>query len=264
MTFNRINDHTVRCILHENEIGQMGYELSELFQQQDLAENFLRDIINKAREAGFSMPEYQTIQSIFMPNHEIVLNITDMSVEKSIDDMIQNYLNVYEAVNLIGRERLLDMMNKKGLDKIRAFQECMAQVQNHMDESEETRETTELQKEDLQEEDLREDEAGTIEEMIQEELKAGNYQLLFRNLNDAEQFSKLVGMQVPSKLYKDKRGYSMSIASTGMKQGEIRRFLFIASEFSQEIKEDNQYLAYLEERADVIIREKALEVLRNL
>jgi len=57
MIFNRINEHTVSCVLHENEISKMGYNLNDLLQNQDLASSFLKDIMEKANEAGFSMNE---------------------------------------------------------------------------------------------------------------------------------------------------------------------------------------------------------------
>jgi len=254
MTFNRIDEHTVRCILNEKEISQMGYDLTELFQKHDQAESFLKEIITRAKEAGFSMTQdYQTIQSMFLPDHQIILNISDISMEKPINEMIQNYLNAYDIVRRLGKKRLKGIMKLEGIEKIQAFHEFMSEIHINDEDQKETKEDK-----------LPKEEAKTINEVIPEELISKQYLLRFGKLDEVDQFSKQVSIVIPSKLYKDRNKYCLLMNIKSMEYDVIRGILLLAQEYSEEIKEDNNYSAYLEEHADVIIKENAISVLRNI
>lgn len=254
MTFSRINEHTLRCEIHENEISQMGYNLQELLQNQDLVTNFLKDIMEKANEAGYSMTDnYKAIQSTFLPDHQIVLNIMDINMEEPMNEMIMNYLNVYDTVNLIGKERLEEMLNLTGDEKIQAFSECMAEIHRRNEASADTKDPDITQKETAPEPDLQD-----------EKMPKKKYLLWFRSLGDTEQFCKGASVLVPGRLYKDRTRYCMLIDLSDMEQEAAKFFLLTAKEFTSDIRADHNHVAYLDEHAEIIIKENPMDVLRRL
>lgn len=254
MTFSRVNEHTLRCELHENEISKMGYNLHELLQNQDLASSFLKDIIVKANEAGFSMTDnYKAIQSTFLPNHQIILNIMDINMEEPMNDMILNYLNVYETVKMIGKERLEEILNLTGEEKVQAFSECMAEIQKTNELSAATKEQDFTDAEIISEDNVEDD-----------NMTATRYLLWFRSLDEAEQFCKGATVTVPGRLYKDRKRFGMLVDLSGMQQQAINDFLIISKEFTSDIRPDNNNFAYLDEHAEIIIKENPMDVLKRI
>jgi len=55
MTFTKINEYTVQCVITMHELDQMGYELNELYTNKEAATNFMRNVMEKGVEAGFQL-----------------------------------------------------------------------------------------------------------------------------------------------------------------------------------------------------------------
>jgi len=89
------------------------------------------------------------------------------------------------------------------------------------------------------------------------------YLLWFRNLSLAENFCK-ASVPVPGKLYRERTRYCLLADLSGLERNAAQGFVFRAQEFVEEIREDGLYTAFLDEHADVIIKENPIEVLKNL
>lgn len=50
MTFKRIDESTIRCIVTEEDMEENGLELDDFFTQSDKAQDFLREIVEQASE----------------------------------------------------------------------------------------------------------------------------------------------------------------------------------------------------------------------
>ena len=252
MTFNRINEYTVRCVLDEKEIDMMGYNLKELFQNKNLANDFLLDIIEKAKNEGFSMNDsYKSIQSMFLPNHQIVLNIFDANLDDPMDELILNYLNTYELVEKVGKERLEEILKMEGKEKMKAIRDCMKEVQGMFEESPELMDVT------------YENEEAVTKEVEINEMTSMKYLLMFQDLNHTEQFSK-ISDAVPGKLFKDKNQYFMLVDLHGMELDSVNSFILKARDYTADIREDEVYSAFLEEHGEVIIKANPIKVLKMI
>ena len=254
MIFNRINEHTVSCVLHENEISKMGYNLNDLLQNQDLASSFLKDIMEKANEAGFSMNEnYKAIQSTFLPNHQIILNIMELNLEEHLNELIQKSMDVYDVVNIIGKEHLAEILKMTGNEKVQAFQDNMADMQGKNEALSDT-------KEEL----IPRTEVDSNRPEPQDTMNVDKYLLWFQNLDDTEQFSKATTVSVPGKLFKSNRKYGMLINLGDMEPDLRKAFLLRAKEFTLDIQKDSINSSFLEEHAEVIIKKNAMDVLKKI
>lgn len=246
MLFTRINENIVRCAIQEDEISQMGYDLEELFKNQQMATDFMKEIITRAKDFGFSMNEnFEAVQSAFFTNHQLVLNIIHINPEDRINSVIQNLLNAFETVEIIGKERLTEILQMAGDEKTQAFNECIAELEKVNQEIEEN--------------------ASAQPENAEEKVCIqGKYLLSFLNLSQAERFCKEAAFAVPGTLYKDKNNYFMIVDLSGIEQDKADGFILQAREYSSNVTQDRNYSAYLEEHAEKLIKENPIEVLKNL
>ena len=268
MVFARVNEHTIRCALNENEVIQMGYDIKELFQNQEQANKFMKEIIARASEAGYPITdEYQEIQSMFLPNHQIILNITEVKPESQIDQFLQNFLNISDVVETIGRERLEQIMDMTGEEKTQAFEQCMEDMKKIGEASMEEGETS-LDFEDMMSPSIQEKSEKTKEELQdssqdqEDDLK--KLILWFQTLEEAERFSQDSPLVVPAILYKVHQKYCMVVNVEGIDANQVTGFVFQALEYTTKVEEDKNFSACLQEHAEIIVKEDAIQILKNL
>lgn len=251
MLFFRIDEHTVRCAVPEKEIIRMGYKLAEIMEDQSTATGFMKDIIAKGKEMGFFPGEkVQVVQAAFVADNQLILNISDLNPDEQIDGMIQHVLGISEAVEAIGKDRLEEIMKMEGEEKARALNECLLKWGKM---------NKELRNAEKSNPEGNSDYNGTEEE----ERAQKKYLLWFKNLATVEDFCQ-AAFPVPGKLYRDKSGYCLLADLSGMEMNSADIFVFRAQEYVSDIREDGLYTAFLEEHADIIIKENPMEVLKNL
>ncbi|SCP98213.1 adaptor protein MecA [Anaerobium acetethylicum] len=114
-------------------------------------------------------------------------------------------------------------------------------------------------------EEVAESAAGEGAELTADEAERSQkkYLLWFRNLSLTENFCK-TAVPVPGKLYRERTRYCLLADLSGLERNAAQGFVFRAQEFVEEIREDSLYTAFLDEHADVIIKENPIEVLKNL
>lgn len=250
MTFNRVNEHMVQCIIEVHEIDQMGYVLQEIYTNREIATNFMRRVIEKGEEAGFQLNNEQLdIQAILLPNHKLVLNFTDSNPDNSMNRTIENILGAYEAVKMVGKEKLEEILNMTGKEKAVAFQETMVGFRELMQQA-----NLDVQR--------REEEANPAKK---DKVKKDKYILSFSGLSDMRKFCKNTAVEVPSKVYKDGKNFYLLVDLNELNQNTIDSFVFQAQDFAQEIKNDHLAAAYIEEHGDKMMdKEEPIAFFRNL
>lgn len=248
MMFRKVNEHTVKCMIAEQEIIEMGFEVEELCKNQERASDFMKLIIEKGNEAGYEISEnVEAVQATFLPNHQIVLCFTDDAKEGIVDKTIENLLRAFGLVNSIGKDKLENISKLSGHEKEEAFDECM-------EEAASTEEVSQV------------DELGEETEQIEgsdKEAEPMRYLLEFMNLDTAELFCK-AAPEVPGKLYKYDKRYFLAADLTNAEDKEKKSFLLLASEYTVSPVRDHNQTGFLEEHADVLIKENALNVLKML
>lgn len=241
MVFINVDEHTIRCIMKEEELLEMGYDLEMLIQGQDqeVLQKFIQDITKKANDAGFKLTEnHRAIQSMVLPGNHIVLNFSDVLPEDQINHMIKNFLEIANAVEQVGKDNLADLLNKTGPEKVTAFNRCMDILKNgHSDKSTPTEPSSE---------------------------KPEDYIIRFPDLDSVEKFCKAAPFSAPGKLYRKHTDYCLLLKSNPDNIHTVNRLLLLASEFSGIAQPDRHFSRNLEEHGTMIIAENPIEVLKKL
>lgn len=248
MMFVKVNAHTVKCIIGENEITEMGYKFEDICKNHDLASDFMKNIIGKANQAGFPISEdVQAVQATFLPNRQLVLCFVEGGSDVALDQTIQNLLHAFGLVESVGKERLEEIENMTGEEKRKAFDACFSCAVPTEEGSEHLVEVPVMQQ----------------EEKSQENTAAEKYILTFQSLDLTESFCK-TSANVPGKLYKNNGEYLLLADLADLEEKEKKGFLLTASEYASGLKKDNLESHYLEEHGDIIIGKNVVEVLKKL
>lgn len=248
MTFKKINKNTVQCVIAVNEIDQMGYALQELYTNKEIASNFMRSVMEKGEEAGYQLNSHlQEVQVMMLSERQLILSFTEIHPENQINQMIENALEAYEAVEIIGKERLTEILNMSGKEKLFAFQDIMAQFKNEAATfTQSAKEEQELEKENMLVKDMK------------------KYMFQFPDLTHLEELCKSVTLKAPSHLYKDNKQYYLYMDFTGMDQEKIDSFMIRALDYEAKIEKNQLVQAFIEEHANQMIEKEAIEVLKRL
>lgn len=233
MTFARVNEQVIRCTIPISEVEQMGYNVQELFSNKERATSFAKEVVAEAGAAGVLMKSnYQIVNQIAYDNEQVVMNIVDMSTEQQINYGVARLLSAYDIVRYLGRERVERILYLPSPEKEEEFNRCIRE--------------------------------------INEVLKGGKrdipnkYILKFSSLNRAEAFCMNIESKGNGRLYKDKDSYYLYTDLADADESFINSFLLTAEEYCDEITEASMQGAYLEEHAQVIIKENPIDVLKNL
>lgn len=236
-----VDEHTIRCIMKEEELIEMGYDLETLLQGQDqeILHRFIQDITQKANDAGFNLTEnHRAIQSMILPGNHIILNFSDVLPEDQMNHMIKNFLAIANLVEQVGKDNLVDLLNQKGADKIAAFNRCLDLLKNGPSE--------------------------TPVSVNSEEDSPEDYIIKFPTFDSVEQFCKATPFTAPGKLYKKQTDYCLLLKTTAENINIVDRLILLASEFSGNAQPDRHFSRNLEEHGDIIIPENPIERLKYL
>ncbi len=248
MKFKKVNAHTVKCLIAEEEIVEMGYDIEEICKNHDRASEFMKEIIARGNEEGYEISEnIAVVQATFLPDHRVVLCFTDNETEGMVDKTIENLLRAFGLVNSIGKDKLEDISKLNGQEKKAAFDECLEEIASAKEVSEAQETCIEDKKEN-----------ATSRSVVPQK-----YILEFKNLDTIEHFCK-AAPAVPGILYKKKERYFMLSDLTDAELLQKKTFLLQAGEFTSSLQKEHLQAEYLDEHCDVLIRENPMEVLRAL
>lgn len=249
MMFAKVNAHTVKCVIGEEEITTMGYQLEDICKDQNLASEFMKNVIGKANEAGFEISEHiQAVQVAFLPNHQLVLMFMEGDVDEQVNQAIANLLNAANLVDSVGKERLEEIQNMTGDEKQKAFEECVQEVAP----------TKEIQQDQV---DVP---AGGKKENADGTKVPERYILCFHSLNRTEDFCKITSVAAPGQLYKSDGLYYLVSDLTGSDDRLKTTFLTTASEYAKSLEKDILQMEYLKEHGEVLIAKDPITILKNL
>ncbi|WP_180272748.1 adaptor protein MecA [Konateibacter massiliensis] len=248
MTFTKINDYTVQCVIPANEIDQMGYVLQELYTNKEAASRFMRSVMEKGEEAGFQLNRnLQEIQVVLHPNGELILSFTEVNPDSQVNHMLESALEAYDAIEAIGRERVEEIMNMAGKEKIEAFQEIIAKYKKIAEGF--------LQIEEAEEEAPKNN---------AKEAAGDKFMLRFSDFSHLEKLCKSVAIKVPSHLYKENKQYYLLADFTGINQDKRDSFMLQALDFEARIEGNKLLMAHIEEHGKYMIENEAIEVLKKI
>lgn len=118
MKFKRINENVIRCVVTKEEMYDYGLEVSELVDNRDKAEDFLRKVMQEARyELNYKTSGGAlSVQIALLPEGDVAMTIAEAMPEQLEAQM--NRLKTYlEDFQKILEDKVTDN-NENGIDQI--------------------------------------------------------------------------------------------------------------------------------------------------
>jgi adapter protein MecA 1/2 len=99
MRFSRIGEHTIKCIITEEEIGDLGFTLDEIMSNGERTQEFMNHIFDLA-EQEFQMKfdmGVKTVRADFMSDHTLSLTFSEhpgaSGMMEHLKDIVNGLLN---------------------------------------------------------------------------------------------------------------------------------------------------------------------------
>lgn len=231
MKFEKMDNGTLRCTLTQEDLEQNGVELEDFFSNTKNARDFLEKLIRIAEdEVGFrASGNMMSIQAAIMSEDEIVLTFSESQVNGS--EIIEHLKNMFGSSNAVEKQ---------------------------------------TKKEDIKDDILKE--VGNAKQQTEEKIEGDRegyaYLLTFVSFSNVRKFCQILpeNQEAKSRLYylDKKKQYFLWADLNNSTRSYVYEFVAASMEYAKSIEKDSVRSTYLEEHAEVIVKERALETLAKL
>ena len=231
MTFKRLNDNTVRCIVSEEDMTEHGLKLEDFFTNKDKARNFLETIVRQAREeVGYETNgDTLAMQVMPLPQNQLAITFSEKA-QDNIQDMLEHIRSAMEEI--------------KGGDLIG--------LMNPVQQSEDVIEKKEKKKKGEKKKGKK-----TFFRVFE-----------FNNFEDIEHFCATIPSEytIKSQLYKDRttNNYYLCIEKGRLSIKNLEAICFRATEFSTCVSTQEHYIEYCKEHFMCILKKSAIKNITKL
>lgn len=228
MKFEKMDNGTLRCTLTQEDLEQNGIELDDFFTNTKNARDFLEKLIRIAEdEVGFhASGNMMSIQAAIMSEDEIVLTFSESRVSGS--EIIEHLRNMFGSPG-----------GKEAEASLPAAQE-----------------------------DILKELGKRKEDKIEGDREGYAYLLTFISFSSVRRFCQILpeNKEADSRLYylDKKKQYFLWADLNNSTRKYVYEFVAASMEYAKSIEKDSMRSSYLEEHADVILQERALEILAQL
>ncbi|MCR4674663.1 MAG: adaptor protein MecA [Lachnospiraceae bacterium] len=243
MKFTKLNENSIRCVISQDEMTEYGVNLDDLMDDREKAEDFLRVILDEAKtEVDFhTSGEALNVQLSIMPDGDIALMISD-DQNSAIRAMLSQFKDkLKDFSELINEEKeKKENLHKKGTTEVKPYEPVpFDQV------VETTKEVLESAAED-----------DPLEMTLWSE---------FDNLDDCVRLAKALRHlgDAKSMLFKFDDHYFLSMTLVQTKR-QMAKNVFAVAEFSNQVFNDADLAARLNEHGQLILDGHALRDLQEL
>lgn len=219
----------LRCTLTQEDLEQNGIELEDFFSNSPNAREFLEKLIRIAEEeVGYKTSgNMMSIQAAIMSEDEIVLTFSESQVSSS---------------------------------------EILEHIRNMFGSSAKETETVKLP--DVKEDILKEADNQKREKVIEGDRGGYTYLLTFVSFTSAKKFCQILPepSNAKSRLYylDQNKQYFLWADLNQSTRGYVYEFVATSMEYAKSIEKDSIRSNFLDEHANVILKEQALEILAQL
>ena len=259
MTFKRINQDTVCCILTGDDMLEYGVELEDFIMNKEKVQEVLHNIVERAAdELGLNMQRGGMLSLQIMP-------LPDNSV--SIIFSEKGQINIMDMVNQL-KKALGNINDLKKLQQEASGLETpeMSDVMENKEVHGNGQEKFSKSPEMVTKGD-RKNKGKKEEKQEKEEVESKLRIYAFESLFDAAEFCSYVPTKtkVISQLYKEPKneGYYLVFTKSKLTKKEFARVCSKAVEFGRYVSDDPVRAAYMEEHYEHIVEEKAIRELRK-
>ena len=218
MKFSRIGKHTIRCVISEEEITQLGYTLEEIMSNGDRTQEFMNEIFDMAEQRFETKFELgiKTVRADFMSDHTLSLTFSEHPGSGEMMEHLKDIVN--GLINAIPQQKW----------------------------------------EEIREARNQEEESDTPVRVI--------VTVVFDNLELLCRFARLITMEElpPGRLYKERDRYLLILDLSDTPEDSVKLLSLLTDEYASDLYVGAERKAYLEEHAQAILTENALEILRQV
>ena len=217
MKFSRIGKHTIRCVISEKEITDLGYTLEEIMSNGERTQEFMNEIFDLAEQRFETKFELgvKTVRADFLADHTLSLTFSE---HPGSEDMM---------------EHLKDIVN--GL-----LSSIPKQKWNEISEAKKKQEDQDVARVFVL--------------------------LVFERMDTILRFAKQVPFKEcpPNALYKLNHVYYLIMDLSNQLESDVRKLSAVTDEYVSKLLVGVERKAFVEEHGEVILKEAAIEKLREL
>lgn len=99
MQFSRVGEHTIRCVISEQEIGDLGFSLEDIMSNSERTQQFMNHIFDMAErefQTKFDLG-IKTVRAEFLPDHTVALTFSEHmdagAMMEHLKDLVNGLLN---------------------------------------------------------------------------------------------------------------------------------------------------------------------------
>ena len=97
MKFSKIGKHTIRCVISEQEIQDLGYTIEEIMSNGERTQEFMNQIFDMAEQSFETKFELgiKTVRADFMSDHTLALTFSE---HPGSDEMMEHLKDIVNGL----------------------------------------------------------------------------------------------------------------------------------------------------------------------
>ena len=246
MEFSRDGQHTIRCVITEDEILELGFTIDEIVSNGARTQEFMNQIFDLAEQefqTKFDMG-IKTVRADILPDHTLSLTFSEHPGTEGMMEHLKDIVN--GLLSSIPQKKLEEAKSKMNLADMAGFG---PNAQN----AEKKKADTEQKTEDA-------DNTKAVEPIKIIALFA------FEELETVMRYAKQVKLDnLPfNQLYRFEDAYFLMMDMSGCEESEVRSLSALTDEYSADVFVGSEKRAFIYEHGKCILKERAIEQLREV
>ena len=243
MEFSRDGQHTIRCVITEDEILELGFTIDEIVSNGARTQEFMNQIFDLAEqefETKFDMG-IKTVRADILPDHTLSLTFSEHPGTEGMMEHIKDIVN--GLLSSIPQKKLEEVKGKMNLADMAGLGQNTSVSESKIEETE----TTDGKKK-------------AVEPIKIVALFA------FEELETVMRYAKQVKLDnLPfNQLYRFEDAYFLMMDMTGCEESEVRSLSALTDEYSADVFVGSEKRAFIYEHGKCILKERAIEQLREV
>lgn len=218
MEFSRMGKHTIKCVITEEEIFDMGYTLDEIMSNGERTQEFMNNIFDLAEQefqTKFDMG-IKTVRADFLPDHTLSLTFSEHPAGNGMMEHLKDIVN--GLLNSIPSEKWEEISKRNEAEQ-------------------------------------NQDDPVKVIVLFK-----------FNEMDTVIRFSKQVTLsELPENaLYKYNNEFYLFMDLSDCTENEVMKLSMTTDEYANDIQVGPERKAFMDEHAEIILKENAIENLRQL
>lgn len=237
MTFQKLDENTVRCILSEEDMNEHGLRVEDFFLNKDKARSFLEGVVKQAQdEVGYEATgDTLAMQVMPLPHNGLAITFSEKS-DYALQSMLGQLRSAIDELTDEDVETMMDQM-------------CQSVAETSDGE-------------------LKKAKKKKGEKKKTKSKKTFFRVYCFDAFSNLEQFCGSISTEfnVKSQLYKDTTDdkYYLAIEKGRLSQKNLEKICYCATEFASLVSKQESYIEYCREHYTCMIKKGAVKVLGGL